>query len=348
MQLQAAKVKQGNLVKVSFLITYFNQEKFVDKSISSVINQVCGFEYEILIGDDGSSDSTLDRIKYWQEQYPDKIKYFIQPRESEKKYNLIWRASANRLNLLKHAKGDYFCFLDGDDYYNNNNFAQKSVEILEKNKKITGCCFNFEYEYPDKKCLFKNDCLNDGEIDAKKYINYSYVPSSAILFRNCIKESDFKKIEKYKIFDDNTITIFMLKFGNFYNINENVFTYVQRKDSIWNKSNDFEKSFLIMMDSEIACKLAPKFKFNIYQRNIAHFSVLFENRNNLINLLGKEKFENYSKEAKELKNRLVFSLLNWQNQNIFIKFKLIFFYKMMKYLRAKNIKKDFNKKKELM
>ena len=77
------------MVKISFCVTYYNQAKFVEQSINSILAIKMPCDYEILIGDDGSTDDTLEKIKEFQNLYPDKIKYFIMPREKDKKYNFI-------------------------------------------------------------------------------------------------------------------------------------------------------------------------------------------------------------------------------------------------------------------
>ena len=49
-------------MKVSFLVTYYNQQDYVEESMNSILNIKKEFDWEILVGDDGSTDGTLEKI----------------------------------------------------------------------------------------------------------------------------------------------------------------------------------------------------------------------------------------------------------------------------------------------
>lgn len=91
-------------MKISFLVTYYNQEKFVRRSLGSILNLKLEFPYEILVGDDGSSDNTCRTIQKYVDRYP-----FIHLFRTEKCITddlpPLNRASLNRLNLLPHVEG---------------------------------------------------------------------------------------------------------------------------------------------------------------------------------------------------------------------------------------------------
>lgn len=50
-------------MKISFCITYYNQEQYVKDSIKSILSLEIPIDFEVLIGDDGSSDGTLNKIE---------------------------------------------------------------------------------------------------------------------------------------------------------------------------------------------------------------------------------------------------------------------------------------------
>ena len=64
-------------MKLSVLVTFYNQKDYVDRALRSILLQNTDFEYEILVGDDGSTDGTLDKIKEWQAKYPNKISVYL-------------------------------------------------------------------------------------------------------------------------------------------------------------------------------------------------------------------------------------------------------------------------------
>lgn len=69
--------------KVSVLITFYNQENYVDKAIESVLKQKIEYPVQIIVGDDGSSDHTLDKLENWVKKYPDIFEIHIMKREKK-------------------------------------------------------------------------------------------------------------------------------------------------------------------------------------------------------------------------------------------------------------------------
>ena len=58
-----------NDYKISVLVTFYNQEMYVDKALTSIFDQKTDFDFKVIIGDDGSTDGTVGRIKKWMEKY---------------------------------------------------------------------------------------------------------------------------------------------------------------------------------------------------------------------------------------------------------------------------------------
>ena len=154
-------------MKVSVLVTFYNQEDYVDEALQSVFDQKCDFDFEVLIGDDGSTDGTMAKLQEWKQKYPDRMEIYVMDREPGVKYNSSQRASRNRLNLLQYVKGEYFAYLDGDDFYIDDHKLQKQVEIMDQpeNAKYAVCeikgnnllgTFLFPSGfYSDAKCLYQ-------------------------------------------------------------------------------------------------------------------------------------------------------------------------------------------------
>ena len=92
---------------ISVIMPVYNAERFVADAIRSVVNQTHE-EWELLIVNDGSSDRSEHIIQSFQDN---RIHYFFQQNRG---------VSAARNVALRHAKGDFFCFLDADDVYTAN------------------------------------------------------------------------------------------------------------------------------------------------------------------------------------------------------------------------------------
>lgn len=114
-------------MKVSVIIISYMAENYIEQCLISALSQKTNFEYEILVRDDFSSDRSSEYIKRISEVNKNVI--FFEATEN-------YGATKNFDFLYSKCKGEYIAILDGDDYWDNSNFLQNSVDYLENNKDI--------------------------------------------------------------------------------------------------------------------------------------------------------------------------------------------------------------------
>lgn len=322
---------RSNSTKVSVLITYYNQENCVDDSINSVLAIDFPCEYEILIGDDGSSDKTLEKVRAFQERHPTVIKYFVMPRDQNITYEPIYRASANRLNLLRNASGDYVLFLDGDDFYCDKEFVKQALEQFKIQNNIIACAFNFQYYYPKENklqigCLHKQGFLNSTE-----YVKHNYTHSGAIVFKNVFTAEHIKRLEQSNVFDDNLITVFALQYGELFCFDRVVYTYQQFANSSWNDRTDAERFLINAMDFQIISSAAPKFRKELAKRQWGAIRSVYKLRPNFQQLLGNDRYKTYVEQTQANKDAFIAALLKWNQISLWNKLKVVIKYHMIKW-----------------
>lgn len=119
--------------KLSVIIPCYNFEDYIKTAIDSVLDQKTDFDFEVIIGDDFSKDSSYEIIR----SYGNKVRHYrndrnIGPFENIKK-------------LMSLCEGDYISHLDGDDYFTDTSKSQKQVDFLEANPEYsmhaTGCVY---------------------------------------------------------------------------------------------------------------------------------------------------------------------------------------------------------------
>ena len=301
---------------ISILVTYYNQAKYVSRSLDSIFKQNLTTSFEVLIGDDGSDDNTVKIVEEYQKKYPDKIKIFIQPREKNKKYLPVIRASLNRLNLISNAKGKYICFLDGDDSYCDYDFIQKSINEMELNPKISGVAHNYVVVDNNGEKKYNHTITQKKYITLHDYAKNLYIHVGAIVFRNQNK-NDLKKVLNLKSFDDNNITYYFLNYGLFLYIDNDVYNYYSNDNSICTSSDDLEMKILNALDYSINKKIIKKEHFVLFIRYFDTRFFVYKNRNNLNN----ERYSKWIELAK--RNSVDYRIINWHNQNIFSKIKVM-------------------------
>jgi glycosyltransferase involved in cell wall biosynthesis len=174
-------------IKVSVCIFTYNQEKFIAQAIDGVLMQEVDFDYEIIVGEDDSTDNTRNIVKEYKKRYPDRIRLFLNDRK-----NVIYVGGRptgrwNLINSLEHAKGEYIALLDGDDYWTDPHKLQKQVDFLDSHPDFTICSHNVYRKYEDqdremvewpgselKEIITLEDMLGGG---------YA-VPTCSLIFRN--------------------------------------------------------------------------------------------------------------------------------------------------------------------
>lgn len=293
----------GNMGKpmLSALVTFYNQEDYVDIAMKSIMMQKTDFDFEVLVGDDGSDDGTVEKINQWIKRYPEQIKLYVMPRDKDKEYFGSFRFCQNRLNLLNHVTGKYFAFLDGDDYYTVDYKFQKQVDILEnpENDDCIACAHDIEKVYSDGKR--KRLCagrLKERKIDIEEFWKNYYLSAENFIVRSNV----ISKIPQELLnntFEDIIQTFFVLQYGKLYYIPEVMAAYVQTDVGLWTAGNRITNCISNMIRYDIAIKINPSME-KITDKKFSHvwWEILKERK-----ILSSEKYSILYKEAcdKELK-----------------------------------------------
>lgn len=230
-------------VKLSYIVTFYNLKEYVKDCIDSILNQVDTPAFEILVGDDGSTDGTLEILQEYEERFPETIHLYCMPRHSDDKTSGWERMLRNRLNLLRHAQGQYLNVIDGDDYLNNPKFAKKGVDFLESHSTYIGCmfkwqrldsCMNLSVPMPKK--------LHEGEIDPEIYLSSFYIHVGACIFRNVFSKERIDILEEKRTFEDTLIVSLLMNRGALWHIEEPSYVYRIRSSSLFSSLSKYEST----------------------------------------------------------------------------------------------------------
>lgn len=115
---------------VSIIIPVYNVENFLADTLESVINQTYR-NIEVICVDDGSKDNSLSVLNFYSAK-DSRIKVISQENAG---------VGAARNNGIRHAAGDYICFLDSDDFMHPQNIELQLHAIVSTSADIVCCCF---------------------------------------------------------------------------------------------------------------------------------------------------------------------------------------------------------------
>ena len=116
-------MKVHNTPRVSVIIIFLNEERFLREAIESVFAQT-DRDWELLLVDDGSSDRSTDIVRQYAEDYAGKVRYL----EHDGHRNRGMSASRNL--GIRHARGTYIATLDADDVWFPHKLQQQ-VAVLD-------------------------------------------------------------------------------------------------------------------------------------------------------------------------------------------------------------------------
>ncbi len=149
--------------KLSILVPTFNHGKFIEQMLEGALMQKTNFEFDIIIGDDSSTDSNALIINKYAQKYPNKIKAFLhpinlgptEPRELGGKNNVGF--------LFSQSKSEYIALCEGDDFWTDPLKLQKQVDFLDNNHDYSICHHQLEVFYEDNSSshLFNPDNQHD-------------------------------------------------------------------------------------------------------------------------------------------------------------------------------------------
>lgn len=122
---------------ISVICNTYNHERYIASCLESILAQRTDVNFEIIVHDDASTDSTQQIIKKYENLHPRLIRSIFQPR------NMYSKGVYPTALAFPHCRGDLIAFCEGDDFWVDPNKLAKQVHFLRMNKHrniIGGLC----------------------------------------------------------------------------------------------------------------------------------------------------------------------------------------------------------------
>lgn len=228
-------------MKISVCIITYNHFDYIERAISSVIDQKHNFEMEILIGDDGSTDGTSKVCEKYAKMYPDLITHFIRDRSSGIHINGRRTGRKNFLDLLQSAKGEYIALLEGDDYWYDTTKLNLQVKALDK---FPSASFSFHPVQILKGGEISQDYLNEFTpriVEPSLIAKGNIIRTCSVVFRNNFQR-EINKILYSAPVGDYALHLINASFGHGIFINRNMAVYRMHEGGIWSNYKSISRN----------------------------------------------------------------------------------------------------------
>lgn len=223
---------------LSFIVVSHNHERCIARCLDSILAQDIEVPYEIVVGDDNSSDKTWEIIQGYQTKYPDKIISYQVNSNDCNPITLSDRASYNRGHAYKLIRGKYYAEIDGDDFLLPGDTYQKQIDLLEAHPECWLCkqnilCVNDGEDLSTARTYHKKGLFTTGQIiTAEEYIVHPewFAQHQSFVYR---KHPTISPIERLGLnYEDTTVTLFHLQFGSIICLEQSGYVWVNYKNGI--------------------------------------------------------------------------------------------------------------------
>jgi len=210
--------KIGHDIKVSVIVPVYNLEEYLKQCVDSILSQTLR-EIEVLCVDDGSSDASLAILHAYQTEDP-RIRVLCQANAG---------AGAARNYAMSEAKGQFIAFVDGDDWYPENDTLEKLYTMARKHNvricggSVTSWC-NDHYITTFGENLAGNTFKKNALINYTEYqFDYSY---QRFIYERTLLEENNIIFPLYRRFQDPPFFVkAMLAAESFYAISDITYCY---------------------------------------------------------------------------------------------------------------------------
>lgn len=205
-----------NPLMVSIFCMVYNHEPYLKDCLEGFLMQECNFSYQIVIGEDCSTDGSRAIIKEYAAKHPDKFKLLLH----EKNVG----AAENQRMVFENCTGKYIAICEGDDYWTDPLKLQKQVDFLEANQEVVMTYGNALIE--DLTAGYHKEGSYIKNFETKTFTPDSIMslglPTLTMLFRNVLIFPTWFPTAKS---GDLFIRLLLSQHGNFYYHGENFGVY---------------------------------------------------------------------------------------------------------------------------
>ena len=164
--------------KISVLVITYNQERYVSQALDSALMQKTDTAFEIVVGEDCSTDRTREILLAYREKHPETIRLLMHPR------NL--GMNRNFGQALAACRGEYIAILEGDDYWTSPDKLRRQSDFLDNHPQCAACFHNVAVVHDEgetKDRLFHKPGVLKPFFSLEDILASHFIPTLSVMFR---------------------------------------------------------------------------------------------------------------------------------------------------------------------
>ncbi len=160
---------------VSVLCITYNQASFIRQTLESILGQATDFPFELLVGDDRSSDGTAEIIADYAARHSNLVAVLRTENLGPNK---------NFADLTSRARGEFVAICEGDDYWTDPRKLQRQVDFLRARPEFTLCFHPVRVVYEDMpgvEEIYPKQCSPQPSLS--DLVAHNFVQTNSVLYR---------------------------------------------------------------------------------------------------------------------------------------------------------------------
>lgn len=298
-------------IMFSVCVITYNQESYISKTLDSILSQNHDYSYEIVIGDDCSTDNTRKIISDYEKKYPEVIK----PLYNSENLGII----KNYFNVLLHCSGKYIMECAGDDFWLPEK-VNTQILYMENNPEV-GMCYGNARIMDSESEVYTKDSIGNDRCNFNQLMLGNCVPALTVCFRNELLKNyikDVSPIDRGWMMEDIPMWLWFAKNSYISYIKKNFGVYRVFDNSASHSTNMEKQKRFNDSCLEVRRFFAMKYDCNdllLQYENLDNFqtAIMSNDRENMLKYYDENYCYNLSKKLKLkiliARNKILYKIL---------------------------------------
>jgi len=259
-------------MKASILVPTYNHGKYISQCLDSLVEQISDSDFEILVGEDDSTDNTRNICEEYAKNYPGLIRLFLNNRSNVIYFNGKPSGRWNLMNLLHHAKGEYIAICEGDDYWIDREKLKKQINYLDERQNLSFCFHpvNWLNESTNQISIYQPTYIQNAYSIDDLLINKNFIAICSVLYRSSILK-DIEDWFKFIPYGDLTLHLFSASKGQFGYIPKVMSTYRRHEKGFYSAESPVRRTIMAIQTLHLINQAIGLDRFSGYKKGLSNF-----------------------------------------------------------------------------